>query len=70
MIQEEENTMSHASDVGSHKEQTEKLKEVVERPLPYLERSVSPRIEDLKGVVPFGTCRHRQDQLKINQKLQ
>lgn len=30
MMQAEENTMSHASDVGSHKEQTEKLREVDE----------------------------------------
>lgn len=55
--------MSHASDVGSHKEQTEKLKEVVEMPLPHVERSISPRMEALKGVVLFGPSRHRQDPL-------
>lgn len=63
MMQAEENTMSHASDVGSHKEQTEKLREVDEMPLPHLERSISLGIEPLKGVVPFGPSRHRQDTL-------
>lgn len=57
MMQEEESTMSHASDVGSQKEQTEKLKEVVEMPLPHVERSISPRMEALKGVVLFGPSR-------------